>query len=166
MAGKEEFSKYAVPNMKRAYFSALAFLGSHDDAMEASQIAFVKAYDHFESFDTTKNFFTWYYKILKNHCLNVIRSRKSGREFSLLELKENMLESEPQQAIEQKEEILLLEKAMLKLSPHERELLIMREIEGQSYKQISDLLGIPQGSVMSGLFYARKNLAAKYRELL
>jgi RNA polymerase sigma-70 factor, ECF subfamily len=79
-----EFERLVKQNMKRAYFVALAFLGSHDSAVEVSQEAFIRAYRHFNKFDKSKNFFTWYYKILKNLGLNFIRDgKKKGRRFFL-----------------------------------------------------------------------------------
>jgi len=70
---KMEFENLVKANMKRAYFVALGFLGSRDDAVEISQEAFIRAYRNFKKFDSTKSFFTWYYRILKNLCLNFIR---------------------------------------------------------------------------------------------
>ena len=60
-----EFEMLVKNNMKRAYFSALGFLGSHDAAMDVSQEAFIQAYRNFNTYDTKRNFFAWYYKILK-----------------------------------------------------------------------------------------------------
>jgi len=52
-------------NMKRAYFSALGFLRSHDAAMDVSHEAFIREYRNFNKYNTTINIFAWYYKILK-----------------------------------------------------------------------------------------------------
>ncbi len=60
-----EFEVLVKVNMKRAYFSALEFLGSHHAVMDVSQEAFIRAYHNFNKYDTKRNFFTWYYKILK-----------------------------------------------------------------------------------------------------
>ena len=79
---KSEFVLLMRSNMKRAYFSALGIVGSHDDAMELAQLAFIRAYKHFGSFDKDKNFFTWYYKILRNLCLNKIRDTKRRNEIN------------------------------------------------------------------------------------
>jgi RNA polymerase sigma-70 factor, ECF subfamily len=79
-----EFERLVKQNMKRAYFVALGFLGSHDSAMEVSQEAFIRAYRHFNKFDKSRNFFTWHYKILKNLCLNFIRDNKKKRRRNFL----------------------------------------------------------------------------------
>lgn len=157
---KTEFERLVKINMKRAYYTALGFLGSHDLAMDASQEAFIKAYRNFHKFDNTKNFFTWYYKILKNHCLNLIRNKKNKKEKSFIEIKNKVLSSEtPLENIEMKEETKLLEDALGNLSFEKREIIILKEFEDKSYLEISELLDIPIGSVMSRLFYARKELS-------
>jgi len=153
---KSDFERLVKMNMKKAYYIALGFLGSHDLAMDASQEAFIKAYKNFKKFDKNKNFFTWYYKILKNHCLNVIRSIKNKKEDSYIEIKTDS--ENPLYNIELKEQIKLLENALKKLSFEKREIIILKEFEYKSYNEISELLDIPVGSVMSRLFYARKEL--------
>ncbi|PIW69678.1 MAG: hypothetical protein COW08_05870 [Ignavibacteriales bacterium CG12_big_fil_rev_8_21_14_0_65_30_8] len=153
---KSDFENLVKMNMKKAYYIALGFLGSHDLAMDASQEAFIKAYKNFNKFDKSKNFFTWYYKILKNHCLNIIRNIKNKKEDNYIEIK-NISEN-PLDNIEQKEQIKLLEDALEKLSFEKREIIILKEFEEKSYLEITELLNIPLGSVMSRLFYARKEL--------
>ena len=127
------FTTLAKENMKRAYFSAFAILGNHDDAMEISQLAFLRAYKNFDTYDPHRKFFTWYYKILRNLCLNFIRDNRNRKEISLID------------NIEYKEE------------------LILKEFENYSYKEIAEMLEIPIGSVMSKLHYARKKLAEKIK---
>ena len=79
MSEKQEFELHVKHNMKRAYFSALGFVDCHDDAVELSQEAFIRAYRNYKRFDRNKTFFTWYYKILKNLCLNFIRDSKKQK---------------------------------------------------------------------------------------
>lgn len=161
---KREFSTLVNLNMKRAYFSALGILGNHDDAMDASQEAFIKAYRNYSKFDKNRKFFTWYYKILKNHCLNIIRGRKTDKKVNLLECKDISSDDNVAGNIEQQELKHSLEKALFKLNDSDREILILKEFENLSYKEISELLEMPIGSVMSRLYYARKKLAKKLEE--
>jgi len=157
---KAEFERLVKKYMKRAYYTALGFLGSHDLAKDASQEAFIKAYGNFNKYERDKNFFTWYYKILKNHCLNAIRNKKNKKEESYLEIKNEEDGSQnPLDKLETKEIKTLVEKALNKLSFEKREIIILKEFEGKSYNEISELLEIPAGSVMSRLFYARKELS-------
>lgn len=159
---KEEYSLLVKENMKRAYFSALGLLGSHDEAMELSQEAFIRAYRHYHNFDKTKKFFTWYYKILRNLCLNYIRDKKNRKESSFIDYIDTAdSDRNAEEQIENDELKNLLEEKMMELAVEDREIIILKEFENRSYKEISELLKIPVGTVMSRLFYARKKLARK-----
>lgn len=158
-----EFELLVKANMKRAYFAALGILGSHDAAMEASQEAFLRAYKHFESFDRSRNFYTWYYKILMNFCLNIIRNKKNRIEENFLEEKQYKSNEDFSKDYEKKELSEILSNAIQSLDHEDREIIILKEFEDYSYKEIAELLDIPIGSVMSRLFYARKKLAEKMK---
>lgn len=158
------FTQLAKENMKRAYFSALAIVANHDDAMELSQKAFLRAYKNFDKFDRERKFFTWYYRILRNLCLNFMRDNKSRRELSLDEQIIVQLEFDVQEEIEKSEDAEKVRFAMSQLSESDREILIMKEFDKYSYKEIAEMLEIPIGSVMSKLHYARKKLAEKVKE--
>ena len=161
---KEEFEMLVKQNMRRAYFSALGLLGSHDAAMDVTQEAFIRAYRNFKSFNGEKNFFTWYYSILKNLCLNFIRDRKRKNETEYIEFKEDgHSHSKPGEAIENKELTEKLQEAIDELDFDDREVIILKEFENHTYKEIAEILSIPVGSVMSRLFYARKKLAGKLK---
>ena len=163
----KEFDVLVKDNMKRAYFSALGFLGSHDAAMDVSQEAFIRAYRNFNKYDTKRNFFTWYYKILRNLCLNFIRDNKSRKEEIFLEHKTYEDSSNnPEQNLEEKEKLEMLHVAINQLETEDREIIILREFEGYSYEQISEMLNLPAGTVMSRLFYARKKLAEKMKRIM
>lgn len=155
---KDEFSILVKLNMKRAYFSALGILGSHDDAMDISQDAFIQAFKNFNKYDRAKPFFTWYYKILKNLCINKI-NRSYVKSHNFLELDENHQYSIDENAIENNEAKSIIQEALLKLEFQERELIILKEFENYTYQEISEMLDIPIGTVMSRLFYARKKLS-------
>ena len=147
--------------MKRAYYSALAIVGNHDDAMELSQQAFLRAYNNFSKFDPERKFFTWYYKILRNLCLNFIRDNKNKHYF--IEGIEYKDESDIQSELERNEAIEKVKWALNQLEHSDREIIMLKEFENYSYKEIAEMLEIPIGSVMSKLFYARKKLANKMK---
>ena len=161
---KDEFEVLVKQNMKRAYFSALGLLGSHDAAMDVTQEAFIRAYRNFKSFNGENKFFTWYYGILKNLCLNFIRDKKRKNETEYIEFKEDgHSQSKPGEAIENKELTEKLQEAIDELDFDDREVIILKEFENYTYKEIAEILNIPVGSVMSRLFYARKKLAGKLK---
>jgi len=155
-----EFEEYIKNNMKRGYFSALGILGSHDLAMELSQEAFIRAYKNYKKFDRSKKFFTWYYRILKNLCLNYIRDHKKFETIDFLELNE----PDPSSIVEIEEEKRMVEESLNELNIEDREIITLREFENLSYNEIAECLEIPEGSVMSRLYYARKKLSIKLKE--
>lgn len=162
-----EFELLVKSNMRRAYFAALGILGSHDSAMELSQEAFIRAYRNFKKFDHTKKFFTWYYKILRNLCLNFIRDNRNKVDSKYLEqAKYTSDEDNPVIEYEKEETREKLEKAMSQLDFDDREILTLKEFEDYSYKEIAESLDIPIGTVMSRLYYARKKLAQKLEKVL
>lgn len=163
----KEFEVLVKDNMKRAYFSALGFLGSHDAAMDVSQEAFIRAYRNFNKYDTKRNFFTWYYKILRNLCLNFLRDNKNRKEEYFFESRKyEDFRNNPEQTLEEKEELEMLHNAINQLETGDREIIILREFEGYSYEEISEMLNLPAGTVMSRLYYARKKLAEKMKRLM
>lgn len=147
--------------MKRAYYSALVIVGNHDDAMELSQQAFIRAYDNYSKYDPERKFFTWYYKILRNLCLNFIRDNKNKSH--LIEEITYRTMDDIQSEIEKDEEIEKVKRALNQLEHSDREILMLKEFENYSYKEIAEMLDIPIGSVMSKLFYARKKLANRMK---
>lgn len=149
---------------KRAYYSALGIVRSHEAALDLSQDAFVRAFRAIKGFDPTKKFFTWYYQILRNLCLNFLRDQKRHAK-SFSEVAEiSHLPDERQDAsglAEQNELKKALWEAMDDLKANEREIIVLKDFQDMAYKDIADLLDIPIGTVMSRLFNARKALKAK-----
>jgi len=144
-----------------AYYSALALVGSHDDAVELSQQAFIRAYLSIASFIPGKNFFTWYYRILRNLCLNFLRDRSShAQAFSQMDDVFDAVDVDDDPATKADHSLLRdrVRRAIGQLRQEEREILLLREFEGYSYCEISELLECPIGTVMSRLYYARKHM--------
>lgn len=96
--------------------------------------------------------------------MNFIRDRKRKNETEYIEFKENEhSQSKPDEAIENKELIEKLQEAIDGLDFDDREVIILKEFEDHTCKEIAEILNIPVGSVMSRLFYARKKLAVKLK---
>ena len=168
---RDAFGELVLKYMRRAYFTALGIVGSHDDAMDLSQDAFARAFRARRSLDPDRPFYPWFYQILRRLCFNHIRNQKTRR--ARLEEAAGWLadragaqaaEAAPDRVAERAELRARLEAAIATLRPHEREVIVMREFEGLRYREIADLLGIPIGTVMSRLYAARKALAATLRE--
>ncbi len=157
---------------QKAYYVALGFVGNHEDALDLSQDAFVKAFKAIKTFDLNSPFFPWFYKIIKNHCLNYIKKNQRVRNDSLEELEEEtfaQFEDEkptPRDQYEESETRINLWRAIDRLKPDFREIIIMKHFHNLSYKEIAEALNIPIGTVMSRLFNARQELRELMKELL
>ena len=156
---------------KRAYFSALGFVHNRERALDLSQEAFVKVWRSIKKIDPNRNFFTWYYSILKNSCLNDLR-KNSKQPQPYLEIidfdPDNVLDSQMDISgkYEKKEISKLLWDAIKQLNENDREILLLREFQDFSYTEISEILNCPIGTVMSRLYSARKVLKGKVEKYL
>ncbi len=157
--------------MKRAYCAALGLVGSHEDALDLSQDAFVRAYRARRSLDPDRPFYPWLYQVLRRLCFNFLRDRATRR--SRLEGEAPWLvedaaaraaERDPERLAELAQLRERLARAIEALPDREREMLVLKEFEGLRYREIAELLGIPIGTVMSRLYAARQRLAAALEE--
>ncbi|TET22018.1 MAG: RNA polymerase sigma factor [Candidatus Stahlbacteria bacterium] len=160
---KDAFAVIVARYTERAYRMALYVLGNEQDAMDVSQDAFIRAYRNLNRFDTNRPFFPWFATILRNLCYNFLRRRKRKQAYNIedFQIAEPSSPSSPSSepcsgiAVETK---VALNNALSKLSPQDREIIGKFYFEDLSYKKIADELGVPIGTVMSRLYYARKHL--------
>lgn len=171
-SGTTEAFRYLVEKYKtRAYYAALLLTKNSEDALDLSQDAFFRAFRSLNRFDTSKNFYTWFYKILRNLCINHIHRRKkivqmvydddSVDAFDRLEHEDK----NPEEIFEENERSRMLWAGLNKLKDSDREIILLKEFDDMSYQEIADALNIPVGSVMSRLFYARKRLLKEVESL-
>ena len=167
---KRAFGLLVKRYMQRAYYSALGLVGSHDGALDLSQEAFIRAYRALNNFDPDKRFFTWYYHILRNLCFNFLRDRaKHARTFSEVGTSRIALVGDGTEAsdnVEREELRKAVWNALEDLRDQEREIIILKDFQELSYKEIAEVLACPIGTVMSRLFNARKALKAKLEKYL
>ena len=152
--------------MRRAHRVAMGLVGNREDAHDLSQDAYVRAFRARRRLDPGRPFFPWYYQILRRLCFNFLRDRKLHRGklegFTpwLVETAEQRAAGDrPDRAVERAGLARRLAAAIEALPDHERETFVLREYEGLSYREIAELSEIPQGTVMSRLYNARRRLA-------
>lgn len=168
---RDAFRLLLERHQARAHRLALRILRDDDAAQDAVQEAFVKAYNNLAKFEQRSAFFTWLYRLVKNQCLDMLRRDRSGRsveweEGSLAEAEVSNAETPevdgvsfaPAAEVMRKQLREGINAAIAKLPTAARETLILREVEGLSYTEIAEAQGIPKGTVMSRLFYARRQL--------
>jgi RNA polymerase sigma-70 factor (ECF subfamily) len=159
--------------MQRAYYAALGLTGSHDDALDLSQEAFVRAFRARATIDPELPFYPWLYQIVRRLCFNFLRDRKTRRRrleaagpWLAEEIRVRAAASDPSRITERAELRARLEAAIDRLSEREREVLVLKEFEGLLYREIAELLEIPIGTVMSRLYSARRSLAKSLEDVL
>lgn len=158
------FEVIVQTTMRRAYAIALGLLGNAEDARDVSQDAFIAAHRARKRFDAERPFFPWFYRILRNRCLNFIQMRSRRREISMEVLAERVDQcAAPDREIIRTEQREMVWRALFTLSADHREVIVLRNFQDFSYHEIAEALGISEGTVMSRLFYARKALAKALR---
>lgn len=145
-----------VRRYERVLFTvALRMLGDRDDANDAAQTAFVKAYEKLGSFDERRRFFSWIYKILVNECINLRRDRRVHVEIS----DQPSDAATPADVMEHRETRRRVQEAILTLPLRYREVVVLRHFTELSYEEIAETLGLSTTVVKSRLFTARQRLA-------
>lgn len=144
-----------------AYNLALRLTGERAEAEDLSQDALVRAVKAWPSFRGESEPGTWLYRIVVNAWKNRLRDRAVRRADSLdaLEREPAGAEPGPDGAAERGDERERLEKALARLAPEERAVLVLRELDGRSYSEIAAALDLPLGTVKSRLARAREQLA-------
>lgn len=151
---KEAFRFLVERYQKQAVAHSTAILGNREDAQDATQEAFVDAFQALGRFDTARRFYPWFYVLLRNRCFKMTRGKRPTEDIEETEILAAQTDVSP-------EETFALEKALLSLSSEDREIICLKYLDGLSYEELSEHLQIPRGTVMSRLFYARKQLQAK-----
>lgn len=160
-----QFERLILADEKQIYTLCLRTLGDQQDAMDASQEAFFRAYRSLASFRGESKFSVWLYRLASNVCLDMLRKRSRGQTISLTEEEDAVLDIpdvsfSPQTELEKKELREAVQLGLKKLDPEFREVLLLRELGGLSYEEIARATGLEPGTVKSRIFRARKKLAA------
>jgi RNA polymerase sigma-70 factor (ECF subfamily) len=133
---------------------ALRMLGNREDARDAAQTAFVRAFERLESYDRRYKFFSWLYRILVNECLNVRRARREHTEI------DPALSGgdSPFRSAVASERAARVQAALAELSHDHREVVVLRYFGDLSYEDIAEATGLAEKTVKSRLFEARRRL--------
>lgn len=150
---------------REAFTHALALLGNPDDALDACQDAFVKAFAAIPRLADLPQFYPWFYCILRNRCLNLLARRQTSERYRAAEQIDaaGVVDGEnPGSLLESAEDQRRVRRALESLQPEHREILLMKYMQDHCYEEIAAILGIPRGTVMSRLYYARTALRVAY----
>jgi RNA polymerase sigma-70 factor (ECF subfamily) len=177
-AGEREAFRELVERYQRKVVAiAVGMLHNQEDALEVAQEAFTKAFVSLPQFKEKSSFYTWFYRIVVN--LAIDRQRQRTRQ-PLLEREQDLAEGEisvdesiptgkntdPYEQVKDRELGRSITAAINELTPIHKAVIVLREVEGLSYDEISQVLQCSKGTVMSRLHYARRKLQSRLRPYL
>lgn len=157
------FTRY----QKRTYRLVQRFVPNHEDALDITQDAFIRAYQGLSDFKGQCQFYSWLYRITFNLCIDFLR-KQARSEVMVYESDESdelpmanfpdLRSDSPAKAAENKELRGQIRKAIRQLPPKQRQIFILRHWDGLSLKDIAVKVGRSDGTVKAHLFHAHRNL--------
>ncbi len=154
----------------RVFALALSMLHDKQDALDVSQEAFIKVHRYLGNFQGSASFYTWLYRITYNLCIDQLRrggrmqtvdyddriQRESATDPG--NLKPTLTGGNPSRELRRKELAEKIQEAIDELPPYHKGVIVMREIEGMSYKEMAEVMQVSKGTIMSRLHHARQKL--------
>jgi len=167
LGDKSAFEELVRLYEKKIYNMGLRYTGSEQDALDVCQEVFLRIYRFIPQFNEASSFSTWCYRIAVNVCKDVVGRRRSYMETSFdmyddedeaYELEVADMRFDPADAAERKELVEAIRQGIRMLGHDHRQIVIMRDINGMTYEEISRCLNIEEGTVKSRLARAREKL--------
>lgn len=164
------FNQLVKKYEKLVYNTAFQYVKSADDAFDISQNTFMKAYIKLNSFRGSSKFSTWLYRIAQNCSKDYIRYRNNhitssitveddeSDEESQLDIPDTDINNLPEESLERNEINRSVRAAIDSLPEEQREIIILRDIDGVSYEDIAAMLDLELGTVKSRINRARKKI--------
>jgi len=156
--GQEKaFNLLVERHKEKIYYLALRMVRNHQDALDLSQEAFLKAYKSLKNFKGNSSFFTWLYRITCNLCLNFIKREKF---LSLSDLRRPLSRTKdsPDFSYERNQLSQAIDKAISHLPPQQRIAFVLHHYEGLPHQKIAQLLDKREGTIKANYFQAIKKL--------
>jgi RNA polymerase sigma-70 factor (ECF subfamily) len=171
----EAFRAVVVRYQRKVYAVALGIVKDRDLAWDVAQDAFVRVHEHLAEFKGESAFSTWLLRIATHLAIDSLRKERTAAKRDLDEVGDADLEgggegilatalgNDPQESALRRELAEKMNAALDELPEKHRTILVLREVEGLSYEELAERLGIRKGTVMSRLFHARKKMQALLR---
>ncbi|MBN1655440.1 MAG: sigma-70 family RNA polymerase sigma factor [Deltaproteobacteria bacterium] len=165
---KEAFRQLFERYNRRVYAVAFSVVKNQQDALDIVQDAFIKVHKHIDTFQGTSSFYTWLYRIVMNLAIDHVRKLRRIIDFddrvglrsdaSKEPLMPSMQDANPGKTVVRKELTKKINQALDALPEYHKAVILLREVEGLSYEEMSQILQVPKGTVMSRLFHARRKM--------
>jgi RNA polymerase sigma-70 factor (ECF subfamily) len=175
---KEAFRELVERYQRKVVSVALGMVHNREDAIEIAQETFVKAFENLRNFKGDSSFYTWLYRIVVNLAIDFQRRERrrptvgledqgvggSGEPYELPAKEERL--TDPFEQAHAREIGDRVAAAVDELTPDHKAVILLREVEGLSYEEISRVMQCSKGTVMSRLHYARKKLQKKLQDII
>lgn len=149
------FEKIVERYERTIYNVAYRMVRDEEDAADITQTVFIKVHRNLDRYDPNRKFFSWLYRIAVNECLNHIKKRRhevvADRDYAVSR-------HSPWDDVAKGERSELLESALMDLKPDYRVVIVLKYFLEFSYREIGDIVGIPEKTVKSRLFSARQQM--------
>ncbi|MCG3204643.1 MAG: ECF RNA polymerase sigma factor SigW [Elusimicrobia bacterium] len=153
---KENFAEVVRQYHAKVFRLCFGMLGAQDQADDAAQDIFVKAYERLDSFREQTRFSTWLFRLASNHCLDLLRARRH-RKTEPLEVAIDHISERDQAPIQD-----LAQHLLSQLTVDHRLILTLREYKGLNYQEIAEVMDLSLDGVKSLLKRARQDLLKKF----
>ena len=143
---------------RRGFAYAWQMLRNHDDALDAAQTALTAVWQHRRRLQKGRDPRGWFYRVLRNKCVDVMRSRRARNPATLEADPPDPAQNDPVGNADRREQLAHLRRALAGLPDEMREIILLRDFHDLPYAEIAQVLDIPPGTVMSRLHRARSAL--------
>lgn len=158
----DAFSILVERYQKQVFALAYRLGGDYDEARDMAQESFLRVYRELGRYDESRRFFPWMYRVAHNTCINLMhrRPKETTPLDTVLDLQTDPADQavNPGLSYEQQETSQVINQALQALPESYRLPLVMKYLEGMSYQQISEQLGLPISTIETRLFRGRKML--------
>ena len=149
---------------RKVFHIAYKFTGKHDEAEDLSQEIFLKVFRSLDKFHRDADFSTWLSSVARNYCIDRYRASKREKEVlvdDLLAFDQATASagSNPQRSLEDRDRSSFLRRGLDRLPEKLREAVVLRDLQGLSYQEMAERLGLPEGTVKSRINRGREELA-------
>jgi RNA polymerase sigma-70 factor, ECF subfamily len=149
---RESFEKLVVRYEKPIFNATYRILRDYEDAKDVTQSVFLKAFENLQSFNGNHRFFSWIYRIAVNESINLCKSRKRLEPVEEIRAEEH---NTPETLLRSTELDGIVQSALMSLAFDYRVVIVLRHFNDCDYREIGEILEIPEKTVKSRLFTAR-----------
>lgn len=165
---QQAFRAIVEVNQEFVYAVAFRFVNDSQDAEDITQEVFVRLWKNLHTYKPEVKLTTWLYKIVTNRCLDFLKSKHGRQRKNAVDVDKQLhlaAHSTPERAYQQQELLKIIHAAADELTPRQKAVFILRDLEGLSSAEVCEALSMSAGNVKSNLFHARQKITGKLKTI-